>query len=402
LTFLIVLTFQSNLREDESPVKRQINPLKSTDPDATRTIQEIVVSRGYPLETHFITTQDGYILKVFRIPGPKGSTTINQKPCLLQHGLFDSADSFIIHREEMSYSYHLANNGYDVWLGNSRGNKHSRTHVKYSADKDKQFWDFTYHEMGIYDIPATLEYIKLKTGKPKIAYIGHSQGSTQIFLGMSLLPEYYKNSLTGVIGLGPATSMANMGSTFLSLVARSKLDVLMQYLGVNEFLPSSASVSNLIVWLCDVLQVVCDGILEMLADSNAEDDDPEKFPVFLGHFPSGTSSKDLTHFAQNTRSKLFAQYDYGTEKNMELYKQPTPPEYDLTKIQNKVCLFVGKDDRLATPADNRIFNETLKKIGMSTWYKEYDNMGHLTFFLPKDFSYNNDLMNCMKEFEKEI
>jgi len=72
----------------------------------------------------------------------------------------------------------------------------------------------------------------------------------------------------------------------------------------------------------------------------------------------------------------------------------------LTKIQNKVCLFVGKDDRLATPADNLILKATLTKIGKLTWHKEYDNMGHLTFFVPKDFTYNNDIVNCLNEFEK--
>jgi len=343
-----------------------------------------------------VTTKDGYILKVFRIPGGKGSKNVNEKPVLLQHGLVDSADSFILHKEEKSYSYYLANNGFDVWLGNSRGNKHSRGHIKHNADKDSAYWDFTYHEMGIYDLPAVIDYIKVKTGK-KVTYIGHSQGSTQVFLGMSLMPEYFKESLTGVIALGPAASLANMGSTFLKFVAKTKFDVLLYYAGVNEFVPSRSIVNKFYSWVCDTFHLVCNSLLEMLADSNAQDDDQETFPVFMGHFPSGTSVKDLTHFAQNVRSKVFAQYDYGATKNMQLYNQNTAPEYDLSKIQNKVCLFVGKDDILATPTDSRILNQTLTKAGMSHWYNEYDNMGHITFFLPKDFTYNNDLKNCIHD-----
>ena len=46
---------------------------------------------SYPLETHYITTEDEYILKVFRITGPKNKKFINSKdnyqPILLQHAL---------------------------------------------------------------------------------------------------------------------------------------------------------------------------------------------------------------------------------------------------------------------------------------------------------------------------
>jgi len=38
----------------------------------------------------------------------------------------------------------LANAGYDIWLGNNRGNKHSRHHQTLNPDKDKSFWNFTY------------------------------------------------------------------------------------------------------------------------------------------------------------------------------------------------------------------------------------------------------------------
>lgn len=39
--------------------------------------------------------------------------------------------------------YLLADRGYDVWMGNARGNTYSRHHVKYNPDIDKkEFWNF--------------------------------------------------------------------------------------------------------------------------------------------------------------------------------------------------------------------------------------------------------------------
>jgi len=34
----------------------------------------------------------------------------------------------------------FANKGYDVWFGNSRGNKYSRSHTTYNPDKNKEYW----------------------------------------------------------------------------------------------------------------------------------------------------------------------------------------------------------------------------------------------------------------------
>lgn len=51
---------------------------------------------GYPAEAHDVITDDGYILKVFRIQ-KKGSTIKSGlKPMLLQHGLLDSSDTWLI------------------------------------------------------------------------------------------------------------------------------------------------------------------------------------------------------------------------------------------------------------------------------------------------------------------
>jgi len=38
------------------------------DPELSRNCPELIVTKGYPLETHKVHTSDGHILTVFRIP----------------------------------------------------------------------------------------------------------------------------------------------------------------------------------------------------------------------------------------------------------------------------------------------------------------------------------------------
>jgi len=88
-------------------------------------------------ECHHVTTEDGYILSLFRIKLP---TTKQGAPVVfLQHGFLASADSWVINGDN-SPAFLLAKEGYDVWLGNNRGNKYSRRHSELDPNKDQAFW----------------------------------------------------------------------------------------------------------------------------------------------------------------------------------------------------------------------------------------------------------------------
>ena len=190
---------------------------------------------------HEVTTEDGYILNVFRIPGMltenDNGTSASKPPVLLQHGLFDSAYCWIVNYADVAPAFVAARAGYDVWLGNSRGNTFSRAHVKYDPDHDKEeFWDYTWFDMGAHDLPAVIDMIQSKTDGQKVAYAGHSQGTTQMFSALSENSDYFADKIALFVALGPVTKISHTQSQLLQLTAKFYDEVVNtgELLGIHE------------------------------------------------------------------------------------------------------------------------------------------------------------------------
>lgn len=116
----------------------------------------------------------------------------------------------------------LANRGYDVWLSNSRGNKHSRKHVKLNPDKGPDFWAFTFQHMADYDLPAVFTYINSVTSQ-KIHYVGHSQGTIQMFIALAKRNEVVEQLMDKYFAFGPVAYVSYQTSPIMNLLDKSKL-----------------------------------------------------------------------------------------------------------------------------------------------------------------------------------
>lgn len=346
--------------EEMSPNKCKENP------DIYLRAADIIRRHGYPVETHTIQTDDGYLLSLHRIPCGRNGTRGGQ-PVFLQHGLLSSSVDWI-NANNNSLGFILADAGYDVWLGNFRGNLYSRAHISLPLDS-AAFWNFSWHDMAVHDLPASIKYVSEITSKPgEILYIGHSMGTTTFFVFASRLPEVAKH-IKAMVALAPVAFMKHIRSPirYLSPFV-DDLKWLMEFLGVNEFLPSN-KILRYLSRDCDFLHVnkkICENVIFILCGFDEENFDDSLLPVILGHIPAGTSTKTVIHYTQEIKNQGdFRQYDYGKEGNYLEYGVPVPPSYKLDKIQVPIYLMYAPNDFLASPIDVlRLSNNLRNLIGM--------------------------------------
>lgn len=177
-------------------------------------------------------TEDGYINQMFRVykEFPRGKPAI-----MMLHGLMDSSDSWILNVKDRAPAFIAAEAGYDVWVPNTRGNKYSRSHVKYQSAYDAEYWDHSFTDISKYDVPAFMEHIKETTGLANVTVVAHSQGTSEIFYGLSRNTTYFKDNINLFIGLGPLTVLTDTAPVNILLVKfASELRSILADVGVYE------------------------------------------------------------------------------------------------------------------------------------------------------------------------
>lgn len=168
------------------------------------------------METHTVRTGDGYILDMFRIPSSPNCKEDGFKPSvLIQHGLISLADSFLVTGPRSGLPFMLADRCYDVWLSNSRGVRYSQRHIRLKASQDA-FWRFSWHEMGMEDLPAMIDYILSTTNEEALHFVCHSQGCTTLLVLLSMKPEYNRMIKTANM-MAPAVFMKHARNKLMKM-----------------------------------------------------------------------------------------------------------------------------------------------------------------------------------------
>jgi pimeloyl-ACP methyl ester carboxylesterase len=125
-----------------------------------------------------VTTEDGYVSQMFRIPGKVQEIgQANKKPAVLMMAGWLADHKFWTSNDpDLAPPFTLVDAGYDVWLGNNRGDRYAQAHT--TLDKSKQeFWNFHWIDMGLKDTPRFIDFVLEQTGQSKLTYIGHSRGT---------------------------------------------------------------------------------------------------------------------------------------------------------------------------------------------------------------------------------
>ncbi|OWR49465.1 lysosomal acid lipase [Danaus plexippus plexippus] len=351
---------------------------------ARKTVPQLIASAGYPVEKHRVTTEDGYILQLHRIPAGRriarriGPSSKKKKAVLVVSGLLGSSGDFVIMGPERSLAYLLADEGYDVWLGNLRGDIYT-SHTNYTRNNPK-FWEYSFHEHGIYDLPASIDKVLEVTGLPKIMYIGFSMGTTSFFITLSEKPEY-NDKVLAYMALAPAVYMRNVKNTAETLLLNWKLPDRMRERGLLSATIPRDLLEMFVTNMCYVKKPqmdVCTSFIYSVIGEDQEQYDWDMMAIIIMRLQPA-SWRQLEHFGKIALTDTFTSWEGGLKGAVKPYK--------LSNVKIPVSLFYGHNDRLTQKSQIMRLADELNATGVLEDFLpacDWPKFNHLDFVFAKD------------------
>ncbi|ORY17353.1 Alpha/Beta hydrolase protein [Clohesyomyces aquaticus] len=338
---------------------------------------------GYYAEEHIVQTGDGYLLGLHRLGWRRGEEDVRvnagdkkggvrKKVVYLHHGLMMNSEVWVCLTErERCLPFELVERGYDVWLGNNRGNKYSKKSV-HTAPTSTAFWDFSMDQFAFHDIPDSIDYILSTTHQPSLSYIGFSQGTAQAFATLSIHPNL-NDKVDVFIALAPAMSPKGLTSPIVDSFVKASPDILFLAFGRRAIL-GSATMWEAILYPPIFVRLI-DASLKFLFGWTAKNITPHQKLASYPHLFSFTSTKSVVHWFQIIRNKTFQMYDdeapnpviSNRGKYYKVAKFPTK------NIKTPIVLVYGGSDSLVD------IEVMLKELPRHTIAKEIPHYEHLDF-----------------------
>ncbi len=93
--------------------------------------------------------------------------------------------------------------------------------------------------MAKYDQPALFKFVLEKTGVQKVSYIGHSQGTTQMFCALSENIEFFREHMNLYIALAPVARVDSCSSGLIKKMKDNEMvENTLKKLKIFELFPS--------------------------------------------------------------------------------------------------------------------------------------------------------------------
>jgi len=350
---------------------------KESDPNLEKDFVELAESLFGPefqVQEHHTVTKDGYILGIHRII--KSELSGKKGVVFIMHGLMQSSEAWIASGKR-SLPYMLASEGYEVWLGNNRGNKYSHKHIRYSPNENA-FWDFCIDNLALDDIPTMINYVLQTSGSTALSYIGFSNGTAQGFAALSSNPDIAKK-VNIFIAMAPCTRVKGLSNRMVRSLTTSRPGLVFLLFGRRALLPETLFWRKMLT--TPVYIYVVDRCMNFLFGWNLHNIKPEEKPVLYSHIYSFSSVKTLVHWFQITRVQRFQMFDSNLNAdNFEQgsYRTYLIPNYNLAAINCPIALFYGGRDTIPD------VSFLLTQLPKSTFQHKEEDYEHIDFMWSKN------------------
>ncbi|PSK42415.1 hypothetical protein B9Z65_4329 [Elsinoe australis] len=342
---------------------------------------------GYYAEEHIVHTTDGYLLGVHRLGYRRGEEdqkvnagegSIQKKVVYLHHGLLMNSEVWVcLTEEERCLPFVLVEQGYDVWLGNNRGNKYSKKSTKFSPTS-VDFWNFSIDQFAFHDIPDSINYILSTTKQKSLSYIGFSQGTAQAFATLSIHPNL-NEKVDVFIALAPAMAPPGIASGIVSSFMKTSPDILFLLFGRKAILSSTTMWESLLypALFCWFIDKSLDFLFNWKSKNMTAHQKLAAYP----HLFSYTSTKSVVHWFQIIRNGTFQMYDDDIQKPIGVgsgSKYYKVAKFPTRNIKTPIVLVYGGSDSLVD------INIMMRELPKHTEAIEVPHYEHLDFLWASD------------------
>jgi len=355
---------------------------------------------GYGFETYQVVTEDHYILTIDRIfSGPNNPPSSDKQPIYMVHPLALASELFTELGPEDSPAFFLVNQGYDVWINNFRGNAYSRNHETLDPDEDPEFWNFDIVDLRL-DHIANIQFIIDNTEFCQVHSFGYSFGGGSLAWAIALEPEFFGRTLREATLIAATVSLEHSRSPLYAIGANYPIILnTLVAMGINEILDPNPLMNRMMGAMCTPMPFMCLFMNSLIAgDVNPWNDDEDAFASFIARGTYGTSVKVAQHFLQSARTGEVSYFDYGPQRNLEIYGSETPPLIPFEDTVNDVAMFYSPIDAAGDIEDAEWYAD---QIGDNVvFFGQYDNT-HLSFLIGRDMSYLEDIADLYTAYQMD-